>query len=86
MRIPSDTGTAAYRVPDRLTADVMTEVKNVRRLGFTSQVQDFNYYAVRTGRRFDLVVRQNTRLTRELDDIVNMTGSPVNLVRGLPPP
>lgn len=72
------------RVPDGLTAGVLTEVKNVRRLGYTSQLQDFSYYATQTGRRFDLVVRENTVLTQELQGVVDMTGSPINLIRELP--
>ncbi|MCP3881353.1 MAG: hypothetical protein GY701_23620 [Sulfitobacter sp.] len=83
-RIPSLTGSANYRVPDALTDSVLTGVKNVQRLGYTSQIQDFSYYATQTGRQFDLVVRENTVLTRELQDIVNMTGSPINVIRGLP--
>jgi hypothetical protein len=82
-RIPSMTGTAAYRVPDALSDVVLTEVKNVSRLGLTPQIQDFMYYATQTGRRFDLYVRQGTVLTRELEGVVNMTGSPINLIRAL---
>lgn len=84
-RIPSLTNStrSGYRVPDELTDVSLREVKNVQRLGFTPQIQDFTYYASQNGLRFDLVVRRNTVLTRELDDIVNMTGSPINLVRML---
>lgn len=54
--IPSVTGTAAYRVPDALTDSVLTEVKNVSRLGLSPQIKDFTYYSVQTGHRFDLYV------------------------------
>src|SRR5262249_52429203 len=84
VRIPSATNTASYRIPDALTDTTLTEVKNVGRQGLTSQIRDFMYYATKTGRRFDLIVRQNTVLTRELEDMINMTGSPINLIRGLP--
>jgi hypothetical protein len=44
-RIPSPTGTAAYRVPDGLANGVLTEVKNVGRLTLTGQIRDFAAYA-----------------------------------------
>lgn len=44
-RIPSASGTAAYRIPDQLTATVLGEVKNVKHLSYTAQLQDFVAYA-----------------------------------------
>jgi hypothetical protein len=49
VRIPSATGTAAYRIPDALTSTTLTEVKNVAALSNTSQLQDFLSYAQSTG-------------------------------------
>lgn len=40
QRIPSVTGTAAYRVPDALSPIVLSEVKNVARLSLTAQIRD----------------------------------------------
>jgi Restriction endonuclease fold toxin 7 len=75
VRIPSLTNTAPYRIPDALTKTTLTEVKNVSYLPYTSQLQDFSYYATQTGRQFNLVVRANTVLSGPLEDIVNMVGS-----------
>jgi hypothetical protein len=81
---PGTTLARRLGIPDELTDTGMTEVKNVKRLGFTHQIQDFMYYAARTGRSFNLVVRKNTRLTKELEDIIGMTSSPIRLLRSLP--
>lgn len=84
VRIPSLTNSAAYRIPDSLTETTLTEVKNVSYLSYTSQIQDFSYYATQTGRQFNLIVRADILLSGPLEDIVNMMGSPINLIRGLP--
>ncbi|WP_291125326.1 putative toxin [Dysgonomonas sp. UBA7698] len=39
-RIPSHPGTASYRIPDRVTATTIEEVKNVKSLTFTKQLED----------------------------------------------
>jgi hypothetical protein len=70
VRIPSDTNSAAYRIPDKLDAKNLTEVKNVKSLSNTKQLQDFLAYAQQTKRTFTLVVRSNTVLTKELDGLV----------------
>jgi hypothetical protein len=82
MRIPSATGTAAYRIPDALTETTLTEVKNVARLGYSNQLQDFEAYASSTRRSFDLIVRQNTVLTQELQGLEN--SGVINVIRSLP--
>ncbi len=74
--------TAAYRIPDALTDTTLTEVKNVARLGYTNQLQDFEAYASGSGRAFDLVVRQNTVLTQELQGLEN--SGVINVIRRLP--
>ena len=73
-RIPSATGTAAFRVPDGLTATTLTEVKNVARLGLTNQLRDFAAFAKATGREFDLVVRSTTELSKPLQDFIRTEG------------
>ena len=73
-RIPSATGTAAFRVPDGLTATTLTEVKNVARLGLTNQLRDFAAFAKATGREFDLVVRSTTELSKPLQDFIRAEG------------
>ncbi len=81
VRIPSATGTAAYRVPDALTDTTLTEVKNVGNLSYTSQLQDFYAYASSTGRAFNLVVRSSTVLSAPLQAMVD--SGQINLLRTL---
>jgi len=83
VRIPSLTNTAAYRIPDELTATTLREIKNVRTLGLTAQIQDFIAYAQETGRQFILEVRDNTVLTRGLQTLVDLPESPIQLLRTL---
>jgi len=56
------------RIPDGLTTEVLSEVKNVKSLSFTRQLRDFGDFAEQTGRRFDLYVRPRTRLSQPLLD------------------
>jgi len=71
VRIPSMTGTAAYRIPDELTNTALTEVKNVGSLRYTNQLRDFYWYANTTGRSFNLIVRTNTILSARLQAMVD---------------
>lgn len=73
-RIASATKTAAYRVPDGLTATTLTEVKNVGSLSLTNQLRDFAAFARETGRTFELVVRQTTELSRPLQQFIRDNG------------
>jgi RHS repeat-associated protein len=82
VRIPSATGTAAYRIPDELTDSTLTEVKNVQSLSYTSQLQDFYRYSVANGLNFQLVVRAGTTLSTPLESLTYSPG--VNLMRLLP--
>jgi len=59
------------RIPDGLTTNVLSEVKNVRSLSFTRQLRDFSDFAQQTGRRFDLFLRPNTRVSRPLQDAID---------------
>lgn len=59
------------RIPDGLTADVLSEVKNVKSLSFTRQLRDYSDFAQQTGRRFDLYTRQNTKLSGPLQDAID---------------
>ena len=58
------------RIPDGLTRTALSEVKNVESLSFTRQLRDFADYAKQTGRRFDLYVRPDTKLSPPLSDAV----------------
>nr|WP_255724382.1 putative toxin [Terrimonas ginsenosidimutans] len=70
-RIPSASGKAAYRVPDGLTTTTLSEVKNVAKQSYTSQLQDYVQYAQQNGLKFDLYVRPTTQLSQPLMDQVN---------------
>ncbi len=67
-RIPSLTGTAAYRIPDVLSqeAGIIGEVKNVANLSYTNQLRDFAMYAQQNGYQFQLFVRPTTVLSGPL--------------------
>jgi hypothetical protein len=58
------------RIPDGMTKSVLSEVKNVRALSYTQQLRDYAAFAKATGRRFDLYVRSDTRLTGPLSQAV----------------
>ncbi len=58
------------RIPDGLTTTVLSEIKNVESLSFSRQLRDFADYAQQTGRRFDLYVRPNTKLSGPLQEAV----------------
>ena len=81
-RIPSLSGTAAYRIPDELNSSVIGEVKNVSSLSYTSQLRDLEAYAQQDGLTFNLYVRGSTTLSGPLQDAVN--AGDINLIRNLP--
>jgi hypothetical protein len=61
------------RIPDGLTREALSEVKNVKSLSYTRQLRDYASFAEQTGRRFDLYVRPGTgtRLSGPLVDAIN---------------
>ena len=85
LRIDSITGTAAYRTPDALTETTLTEIKNVGYLRVTDQILDYMYWASDHGLTFELVVRSDTVFARGVDDLVTIPGSPLRVLRLLPP-
>ena len=70
-RIPSLTGTAAYRIPDILTNTTLGEVKNVKSLSLTRQLVDFHLFAQKNNLDFVLYTRQNTILSKQLQNLIN---------------
>jgi RHS repeat-associated protein len=82
-RIPSSTGSAAYRIPDELGNGVLGEVKNVKSLSYSSQLQDFVSYAQANGLRFNLYVRESTTFSGPLQKLID-TGV-INRVPSLGP-
>jgi hypothetical protein len=71
QRIPSATGTPAYRIPDELGNGVLGEVKNVKSLSYTNQLQDFFGYAQTNGLRFDLYTRESTTFSGPLQKLID---------------
>jgi len=63
--IPSLLGTAARRIPDAINwaARTLTEVKNVRALGFTNQIADELVFAKANNLQFILKIDVSTRLS-----------------------
>lgn len=71
--IESLTETAYYRIPDELLEEerILREIKNVSRLSYTRQLQDFNLWAKKYGYTFILEVREGAKLSRPLLDAIN---------------
>jgi hypothetical protein len=83
QRIPSATGTASYRVPDQLFPEqLISEVKNVNYQGLTNQINDFLSYTQAQGIRFELIVRQNTVISKPLQELID--AGKILLNRNLP--
>ena len=76
-RIPSLTGTAKYRIPDRLTSTTLEEVKNVQSLSFTRQLQDFHLYSQQNSLQMILHTRPETTFSAPLQTLIN-NGSIIN--------
>jgi hypothetical protein len=73
----------ATRIPDGLTARVLSEVKNVSSQSYTQQLRDFASFAQQTGRQFDLYVRPNTQLSGPLLDAINAGQINLRYIPGL---
>jgi RHS repeat-associated protein len=83
QRIPSASGTASYRVPDQLFPEqLISEVKNVNYQGLTNQINDFLSYTQAQGIRFELIVRQNTEISKPLQELID--AGKILLNRNLP--
>jgi hypothetical protein len=72
QRIVSLTGTAKFRIPDRLTNTTITEIKNVRYQSLTGQIRDLILYAQQNHLSFKLIVGQKTRLSGPLERAVGL--------------
>lgn len=68
------------RIPDGINAlaKTVSEVKNVKELGLTSQLLDYSAYARSKGFRFDLFVREDTYMTKPLKEYI--AGGNINLM------
>ena len=71
-RLDSVLGTANYRVPDILDKNnqVLGEIKNVNSLSYTTQLRDYYAIAEKINYKFQLTIRQNTKLSTSLQNIV----------------
>jgi len=71
--IPSLTRTANYRIPDQWlkATKLISEVKNVDRLSLTNQIKDFVAYAQLEGYTFELWVRETTKITKPLQELID---------------
>lgn len=81
-RIPLPNG--GHRVPgilDEATRGIW-EVKNVKSLWYPAQFRDDVAHVGANGMRFDLYVRESTRLTGPLQQAVD--DGLINLIRGIP--
>ena len=67
------------RIPDGLTDDTLSEVKNVESLSYTQQLQDFADYAAQEDLDFDLYVRPDTYLSGPLFDAE--AAGDINIIR-----
>jgi RHS repeat-associated protein len=83
-RIESLSKTAAYRIPDELNhaAQLIGEVKNTSYQAYTRQLQDFAAYSQKYGYKFNLYVREGTKLSAPLQKAVN--DGFIVLMRSLP--
>ena len=59
------------RIPDGLTRETLSEVKNVETLSYTRQLRDYSEYAQANGLRFDLYTRPSSRLSGPLQDAID---------------
>jgi RHS repeat-associated protein len=75
-RIPSASGKAQYRIPDGLTSEKVTEVKNRVYVPWNSQLKDYLHFAENAvpKRTFELVVRpgEQTKLAPSLQHMVDV--------------
>jgi transposase len=65
------TATIPARVKRPRDKPVIGEVKNVRYQHLSHQLKDYLAYAQATGRQFHLYVRQSTRFSRPLQDLID---------------
>ncbi len=72
-RIKSFTGSSKYRIPDYLNKanKVIGDVKNVKQLSYTKQLQDFMLYAEKYGHTYVLKIRKTTQLSSTLKSLAD---------------
>ncbi len=75
---------SGYRIPDAINREAkeLTEVKNVQRLSYTQQLKDYMNWCNQNGYTFVLIVRQGTKLSKQLENLVRQ--GKIDLRRILP--
>ncbi len=58
------------RIPDGLTDTVLSEVKNTKKQSYTQQLKDFADFTQQTDRRFDLYMRGDVIVSKQLLDAI----------------
>ena len=69
--IDSISGKRKYRIPDEMTKRTLTEVKNVKHLNFSTQLQDSLHYSIMEGKQMFLRVRKSTTLSGPLQRAID---------------
>ena len=69
--VDSISGKKKFRIPDEMTDDTLTEIKNVKHLNFSTQLQDSLHYAIMEGKQMFLRVRKSTRLSGPLQRAID---------------
>jgi len=69
-KVPVDIN-GRVRIPDGLTDETLSEVKNVAKQSFTQQLRDYLDFAQQTGRSFDLYTRPTTTFSGPLQDAID---------------
>ncbi len=73
------------RIPDGLSRNVVTEIKNVAYQANTLQLRDLATAALQSGRRLDLWVRTNTVISGPLQQAVGNSNGTIRILPILPP-
>ena len=71
VRIPSVTGTAAYRTPDLTRPTFILDAKNVKRLKVTPQIIDFAEHAASNGLHFAIITNKTAKITPAMRGMMN---------------
>lgn len=71
------------RIPDLLTTTLLKEVKNVAKLSKTVQIQDFADFAKKNDLLFELWIRESTKLSGPLKQLIKDNGIIIEILKGL---
>jgi RHS repeat-associated protein len=86
--IPSLTGSASRRIPDdlnNLMKNALGEVKYVKNLSYTKQIEDFYLYSQKMEMKFILLTRSNTKLSSKLLELKDNKDIIQKIIRNIKP-